>query len=233
MPRRNEIAGRNLNPQTSHPDGRQEARWSLKPHALCGIEAPILFTVRVIIEGLLAPGYSHLSQPISDLGAYSLYESYAVLQNVNFFAFGVLVLTFAVGLNLALPRSGKVTASMLVFALLVALAGFFPDQPNPYPGGVHSIASSVAFGLVILAQFLLWRRLRNPTEAEMTSWGRYGTYSLVSGILSFLFLVVFIVALPQTSPYYGAGQRVFLAVPWLWIGVMGFALYRSESVSRN
>ena len=207
--------------------------WSLKPHALCGIEAPILFAAMVIIEGLLVPGYSHASQPISDLGAYSLYGSHAVLQNVNFFAFGVLVLTFAVGLNLALPRSGKPTASLLVFALLGALAGFFPDQPNPYPGDVHSFVSIVAFVMIILAQFFLWRRLRDPTEAERTCWGRYGTYSLVSCILSLLFLGVFIIALPQTSPYYGAGQRVFVAVPWHWIGVMGIALYRSESVSRD
>ncbi len=201
----------------------------MKFHALCGVEAPVLFTLMVIIEGFLVQGYSQVSQPISDLGAYSLYGSYALLQNFNFWAFGVLVLTFAVGLGLALPRSGAVTYSLALFGVLAFVAGVFPDQPNPYPGYVHSVSSIIAFVSVISSQFFLWRRLRNPAEDEKAAWGRHGTYSLVSGIVSLLFLVIFILRLPQTSPVYGVGQRIFVAVPWSWIGITGFVLYRSET----
>ncbi len=207
----------------------RRARWNVKVHALCGIEAPILFTLMVLIEGFLVRGYSQVSQPISDLGAYSLYGSYAVLQNLNFWAFGVLVLTLAVGLGLALPRSEAVSSSLAIFGVLAFSAGVFPDQPYPYPGYVHSISSIVAFMLVIASQFFLWRRLRRATGEERAVWGRHGTYSLVSGILSFCLLLVFILGLPQSSPFYGAGQRVFVAVPWLWIGVTAFVLYKSES----
>ncbi len=187
----------------------------------------------VLIEGYLLPGYSHISQPISDLGAYSLYGSYAFLQNLNFWAFGILVLTFAVGLGLALPRSRGATYTLALFGVLVFTAGLFPDQPYPYPGDVHGIVSIAAFTLVILSQFLLWRRLRHQTETESKAWGRHGTYSLVSGMLSLVFLVVFILGLPQTSPYYGAGQRAFVAVPWMWIGITALTLYRSESKSAS
>ncbi len=200
-------------------------------HALCGVEAPILFALMVLVEGYLVHGYSQVSQPISDLGAYSLYGTYALLQNLNFWAFGVLVLTFAVGLGLALPRSRGVTYTLALFGILAFTAGLFPDQPFPYPGDVHGVASIAAFILVIMSQFFLWRRLRHPTKIEKEAWGRHGTYSLVSGTLSVVFLVVFILGLPQTSPFYGAGQRVFIAVPWLWIGVTGLVLYRSESES--
>ncbi len=204
-------------------------RWNVRFHALCGVEAPVLFALMVLVEGYLVHAYSQVSQPISDLGAYSLYGSYALLQNLNFWAFGVLVLTFAVGLGLALPRSRGATYTLALFGALAFAAGVFPDQPYPYPGYVHSIASITAFILVILSQFFLWRRLRHPTEVESNAWGRHGTYSLVSGILSLVLLVVFILGLPQTSPYYGAGQRAFVAVPWLWIGVTALVLYKSES----
>ncbi len=202
------------------------ARWSLKPHALAGIEAPILFAVMVLVEGFLTPGYNQISQPMSDLGAYSVYGSHAVLQNINFWAFGVLVVTFAVGLGLAIPRSGAVTNTLVVFAVLAATAGFFPDQPNPYPGGVHAVISIVAFIFVILSQFFMWRRLRRSTGEEKTNWGRYGTYSLVSGVLSVVLLFVFGSA--QGSAFYGLAQRLFVAVPWLWIEVMAVALYKSR-----
>ncbi len=190
------------------------------------MEAPVLFALIVVAEGFLVPGYSQVSQPMSDLGAYSLYGSYALLQNINFWAFGVLVLTFATGLGLALPRSGGATSTLVLFALLVVAAGLFPDQPNPYPGGLHAAISISAFILVILSQFFMWRRLRRSTGEEKATWGRFGIYSLVSGILSIILLFVFGSA--QGSPLYGVAQRVFVAVPWLWIEVMAIALYRSS-----
>ncbi len=190
------------------------------------MEAPILFAVMVLVEGFLAPGYSQSSQPMSDLGAYSLYGSLAVLQNMNFWMFGVLVLTFAVGLGLALPRSGAVTNTLALFAVLAFMAGLFQDQPNPYPGGVHAFVSILAFVLVALSQFFLWRRIRRATGEEKAVWGRYGTYSLVSGILTIILLFVF--GSSQGTPYYGVAQRVFIAVPWLWIEAIAVALYRSR-----
>ncbi len=205
------------------------ARWNLKFHALCGIEAPVLFTLMVVVEGAIVPGYSQLSQPISDLGASSIYGSFAYLQNLNFWAFGVLVLTFAVGLGIALPGSGAASNTLALFGILAFTAGLFQDQPNPYPGSVHAVVSIAAFVLVIASQFLLWRRLRHSAAEERAVWGRHGTYSLVSGVVSVVFLLVFILGLPQPSPYYGVGQRLFIAVPWVWIGVTAYLLYRSES----
>ena len=198
----------------------------MKPYAYAGMEAPIFFAVMVLIEGLLVHGYSQVSQPISDLGAYSLYGSHAVLQTLNFWGFGVLVLTFAVGLGLALPRSGMVSNTLIVFAVLAASAGFFPDQPNPYPGAVHVLVSLLAFILVILSQFFLWRRLRHSKDEERAVWGRYGTFSLVTGVLSIILLGAF--ALSFGSPYDGLAERAFVAVPFLWIEVIAIALYRSR-----
>ena len=202
--------------------------WNLRRHALCGIEGPILFSVMFVIEGFLVRGYDLVSQAISDLGAFSLYGSHAILQTLNFFFFGILVLTLAVGLGLALPRSGAVTNSLALFGVLTFAAGLFADKPSPYPAYVHDFVSIVAFVVVILAQFSLWNRLRRSIGEEKTVWGRYGLYSLISGILSLALLLVFVTGFPGSS-FTGLTERVFLAVPLLWIEVVSIALYRSQS----
>ncbi|MDG7007350.1 MAG: hypothetical protein JRN06_03780 [Nitrososphaerota archaeon] len=97
---------------------------------------------------------------------------------------------------------------------------------SPYPGAVHAAVSIAAFCFAILSQFLLWRRLRGSAGGERAVWSRCGTYSLVSGILSIVLLMAF--GSSQGSPLYGAVQRAFVAVPWLWIEVMAVVLYRSR-----
>jgi len=39
----------------------------LRLYALCGVIAPVFFTVMVIVEGFLVTGYSHMTQQVSDL----------------------------------------------------------------------------------------------------------------------------------------------------------------------
>jgi hypothetical protein len=202
------------------------AKWSRRPYAVAAMEAPVLFAVMVMIEGYLVHGYSQVSQPVSDLGAFSLYGSYAFLQTLNFVFFGLLLVVFSVGLGIALPRYDRVTNSLALFGVLTFAAGLFGDHPSPYPAYVHDVVSIAAFVLIILVQLFLWDCLRHSTGEEKASWGRYGTYSLVSGILSLVFLLVFVLGVLGSS-YTGVSERVFLAFPLVWIGVVGFALYKS------
>ena len=78
----------------------------------------------VIVEGFLVSGYSHMTQQVSDLGAYSLYGSYALLQNLNFCVFGILVVAFAMGLRQELRASKAMTVTLGLFgATFFALTG--------------------------------------------------------------------------------------------------------------
>ncbi len=133
---------------------------------------------------------------------------------------------FALGLRRSLPDSRAVTTSLVLFGVMGILAGIFPDQPYPWPGRVHDLVSIVGFISIILCQFLLWIRLRNTSARERESdWGRYRTYSLVSGVLS----IILLVGLPESISgvvVTGLKQRAFLAVPWLWIEVMALRLFR-------
>ena len=127
--------------------------------AICGIIATILFTILVIIESLLRPGYSQVYNFVSDLGV----GPNAVLQNINFAIFGILSIFFALGLRSGLsspPRKALRAGIWLVaiFGSCILLAGIFPeDYLSQVP---HNLVSATAFVTIIAAQLLIWKGLK-------------------------------------------------------------------------
>jgi hypothetical membrane protein len=189
--------------------------------ALCGILAPIIFWLMVIVESLIRPGYSPVHNFVSDLGVGSL----AILQNINFMIFGLLTIFLGLGLNgsLPIPRSRSLKTGIwlvIIFGILIILAGVFPE--NYGSGALHQSVSAFAFLSIIAAQLLVWKGLKGD---DFAIWGKYRTYSLVSGLLSIIFLILLQVAISDFPAYQGLAQRLFLAVPWIWVGVTGFVLY--------
>ncbi len=190
---------------------------------LCGIVAPILFTVLVIVESLLRPGYSQIFNDISDLGL----GPYSIIQNISFMIFGILSIGFAIGLGNNLPyRAGKAAKWLvIVFGVCIVLAGVTLLSA---PAGMiyakdvisHGLVSAIAFLLIIIAQFMIWLALRGNDDAV---WGRYRIYSLISGLLSILTLIF--LSYTQFSPFHGVSERLFIAVWLIWIEVTGLKLY--------
>lgn len=197
--------------------------------ALCGIIAPIIFWLMVIVESILRPGYSPTSNFISDLGV----GPNSIIQNVNFVVFGLLSIGLALGLQVGLPtpRTPSLKAGIwfvVIFGLGVLLAGVFPEDYGS--GTLHSLVSATAFVAIIAAQLLIWQGLKSGDRA---TWGRYRTYSLLSGLLSIILVILLKVAMLSYIDYQGAAQRAFLLVPWIWIYITGLQLYsvikRSET----
>lgn len=194
-----------------------------KIFALCGIIAPILFTILVIIESLLRPGYSQIFNDVSDLGI----GPYSIIQNISFIVFGLLSIGFALGLGNKLPhRAGKVTKWLvIVFGLCIILAGvtlFSVGADVTYAKDVvsHGLVSAIAFLVIIVAQFLTWLALRGSDSAI---WGHYRKYSLISGLLSIITLMF--LSYTQFSSFHGASERLFIAVWMIWIFITGLKLY--------
>jgi hypothetical membrane protein len=192
-------------------------------YALCGIVAPILFTLLVIVESLLRPGYSQIFNDVSDLGI----GPYSIIQNINFIVFGLLSIGFAIGLGAKLPyRAGKATKWLvIIFGLCIILAGvtlFSVGTDVTYAKDVvsHGLVSAIAFLVIIIAQFLTWQALRGSDDVI---WGRYRIYSLISGLLSILTLIF--LSYTQFSSFHGASERLFIAVWMIWIFVTGIKLY--------
>ncbi|MGB9978805.1 DUF998 domain-containing protein [Methanobacterium sp.] len=191
--------------------------------ALCGIIAPILFIILVIIESLLRPGYSQIFNDVSDLGI----GSYAIIQNINFIVFGLLSIGFAIGLGSNLPhRAGKVTKWLvIVFGLCIILAGvtlFSVGADVTYAKDVvaHGLVSAIAFLVIIVAQFMAWQALR---RSQNVIWGRYRIFSLIMGLMSIFTLLL--LSYTQFSPYHGATERLFIAMWMVWIEITALKLY--------
>jgi hypothetical membrane protein len=188
--------------------------------AWAGIICPILFTVLVAIESLLRPGYSQEYDDISYLGI----GPFAIIQNANFIIFGLLLLVFAVGFGRTVEHSSGrrargVAGVLVVSGLGVILAGVSLLFLAYF---AHILATFIAFGAIIAAQLFTWRSLRN-TDGNI--WRRYRAYSLLSGLLSLVLLAVFIYSLG--TPYHGAMERAFVAVPLAWIVATGTRIRRT------
>ena len=191
--------------------------------ALCGIIAPILFTLLVIVESFLRPGYSQIFNDVSDLGI----GPYSIIQNINFIIFGFLSIGFAMGLGANLShRAGKATKWLVVvFGVCIILAGvtlFSVGADVTYAKDVvaHGLVSAIAFLVIIVAQFTAWHALRN---SENSIWGSYRIFSLIMGLMSIFTLLL--LSYTQFSPYHGATERFFIAMWMIWIEVTGIKLY--------
>ena len=217
-------AGRGVGKETSARSNLSRSHPRL--YALCGVVAPIFFVLMVIVEGFLVPGYSHMSQQVSDLGAYALYGSYALLQNLNFCVFGILVVAFAIGLRHELPASRAITTSFGLCGILFFLLGFFPDEPIPWPAAAHYLIAQASGLSIFLSEFLAWRRLRHPVADEWIGWTRYGRFSLVSLVLALVSFITYATFGQRGSPIAGLLQRVMGAFILLWIEVMSLRLLR-------
>ncbi len=199
---------------------------------LCGIVMPILFTLLVIVESLLRPGYSQIYNNVSDLG---ISGPYTIIQNMNFIISGLLSVSFAIGLGSTLPASRAGTAAkwlVIVFGLGLIFAGvsllFTGVFTEAYVVDAHSLSSVIAFLTIIAAQLLTWQALRG---SKNSIWGFYRIYSLLSGLLTIIVLVVF--SYTQFGPYHGAIERLFIAVWMIWIEVTALKLYSLFQKNKN
>ncbi|MEE9202181.1 MAG: DUF998 domain-containing protein, partial [Dehalococcoidia bacterium] len=139
---------------------------TLKLLALCGIAAPIIFAVLVVVGGFIYEGYSHATQAISELGGVE--AQYPIIQNVNFFVLGILVVAFAVGLHRGIgggrgSRLGPVLVG--VFGVVAGIGNaFLPCDAGcdfqSLTGTMHNLTGLGGFVALIAGIFLISRRLK-------------------------------------------------------------------------
>ena len=206
----------------------------LRLSAVLGMIAPITFVATVIILGAIRPGYSHISQEISQLGEIG--SSNAIIQDVNFIILGLLILFLAVGLHRGIGdgRGSRVGPAFLVgFAILAGIGnGVFPCAPGcefvTFSGIMHNLTGLTGFIGFIAAALILPRRFGSDG-----SWQGLGTYSRLSGVLALGFLVIWIMSMNALPGFSGLFQRVMVGVLLLWIEVMSIRLFQSSKPPMN
>ncbi len=195
-------------------------------YALGGVVAPFFFLAMILLEHSLIPSFSWTTQQTSDLGAWALYGTYALLQNANFIVFGVLVFALAVGLRRELPALRAIGPLVGLFGATFALTGVFPDQPMPWPGEVHGLLSSVGSISLIVAMFYAWMRLRRRGDHTRSGWTSYAIFSLVCFMASLALLFVYLTFGQPGSSMAGVLENAFSAPLLIWLEVTSLGLLR-------
>jgi hypothetical protein len=218
------------------PGGRQLA-WGV-----VGVIAQAAFMAGwLIAETWQGPGYSLVNDSISDMQAATAPHAWFP---IVCFAVGALgTFCFAVfGLRPALAGAGKVAAYapwLLVLSAL-ALGNSFPQIPcrladpgctaqyqlHSAGGLTDAIVSSIAFFVLVITPFPLWRRL-----AVLPCWRRLKPVMMaarVIGPVSFLALAVS--SSMASMPASGLIERILVTTCVLWMGALAITLI---SVSRQ
>lgn len=201
--------------------------------ALGGMVGTVLFFAFTFIIGATRHGYSFLTDEISQLSASGVPASWA--QTINFIALGLILMGLAFGLHrgIADGQRSKVGPVLIgTFGLLAAVAaGAFPtDQygaPETTTGTLHSLTAGIGFIALIVAMFVLPKRLRR-TDA----WSNLaGLSRWMGGVASILMLLYLFASETEgfLDDYVGLVQRIFAATVLTWLFLVALRLYQTST----
>ena len=216
---------------TPEPGGRSPR--FVRRLASAGAVGPVVFWLVVLVLGFARAGYSHVSDPVSDLGAVN--APYAIVQQGNFVLLGISIIAFAVAIDRALRDGWRPWVGVLligVFGLLGAIgSGVFPANPgNPetMTNVLHGTSVSVGFLAGIIGISLTaWRlSLVGRWPGYRSRWTVVGTALLMFGSFAlFLFLMI------NETGYGGLGQRLFAGIVSGWIAYHSYQLHGLTSAA--
>jgi hypothetical membrane protein len=190
---------------------------------VCALAGAAWLLAMIVIGGATYPGYDHMAQYISELGANGAPHGFAVSW-LGFLPVGVLVITFAVLAWLAAPRSVLSTlgfVGVVLFAVGYVGAAFFrcdfgcrPETPS-FSQQMHVLFGLAGYLLAPLTLLLLALAARRwPHSGALPLLGYAAAIGALAGLLT----------LDPASLYVGLSQRVLEASVIGWVAVCGLYL---------
>lgn len=162
--------------------GRERRSVGLTALYVAGLLAPPTFLASVVVGGMRTPGFSHLADPVSELGMSGAAEASPV--NAAWAVTGVLVALLGVGLWLDRAGPGRVTAAlvMLAGAASAAIALWFPMDPP----GVPTSSSQVGHGILVAVAGLAFAAalVVSARSAAAPRWYRRGTWAGFAALIA-------------------------------------------------
>lgn len=187
--------------------------------SLCGVIAPVLFVAMTILGAAIRPGYSHMSDTVSEL--FSPGSPNKPLLDTLHTTFALLLTLFGIGVLQFVRRSGQSTLTGIIGASLyltagvlsIATATIFPQDPWGSPptfAGQMHINLTGMVGLFSMLSILLLGLWFTRTKL----FPGFGIYSLITvGIV--ILSVVFFMAMVG-SPIMGLAERITILVGFAW-----------------
>lgn len=194
--------------------------------ALCGLAAAAWALAVPLLGARAAPGYSHVAQTISELGAQGAAHG-ALVSAAGFAPIGVLVAAFLVLAAGALPASARARAGLVclggVAAGYLGAALFRCDAGCPGEGSLsqqlHNLFGLLEYGGAIAGLALLGGALRAvPAGRPLATLSFVTAAGVAAGLLAML--------VPGLAPVRGLAQRVAEAAIFGWIAIVSLRLLR-------
>lgn len=194
--------------------------------AFSGMFAPVVFLCALILFGLLAPDYSHLTNAVSELGMSRM--PYSTLFNIiGFILPGILIVHFTVGFYI----HAKSQAGFLLIAWLIGISGLGFALLGIFPAA-NDFASSTATALhfvMVALNYLPFLALTflYPFLIRDLYWSRLKIATLLSGVLAVSSFFIPPAILPV-----GLSQRLGLGIYFAWLFLMGVWL-KNNRISKS
>jgi hypothetical protein len=196
--------------------------------SLLGIVAPLFYIVPTVVGGLLRPGYSHISNSVSDLLASGAPNRVYLM--IPFTVYPVLLSVFGFGLFAVLrskPAPLNSTTGLIGFILIGASMGvlgiltttIFPQDPHgapmTTPGLMHLILVAIQAISAIAAILLIgfWFRTNG--------FSGYFIYSIASFVVLLITGIISIIGVTQGSQFIGLFERLNVGAITQWLIVIG------------
>ena len=192
-----------------------------------GVLIPLWLFFGVLLTALAYPGYSHLDQAMSQLGAQgSPTQGFSAW--VNNLPLGVLFVLFAVGVMRQVRGSRLASFSallILVHGLASFATGYFPCDQGCAPAQpsfsqqMHNLAGLVMFLSLTLAS-LLWGFLSKRLLGSRGFW----LFSLACTVLAVATVVLMAQAV-EAGHSFGLYQRINYGISVIWVAGLALMLW--------
>lgn len=201
-----------------------------------------LFVLVVLVAGFATPGYSHLHQALSELGAHDAPLDWLV-RWAGFIPLGISFVLYAFQSHRLFSNSLPFHLFLLT-GLAIIVAGVFPTDPHgrrdTLAGMVHALAGIALLCLLSLTPLVMsFKRLyRNPPQS------RFLIFSFAMGLIVTSFFVMLPNGIsPQLVefhrkvlgvyfefwyPLHGLHQRLLLALYFLWLIVHSRVVFQAN-----
>jgi hypothetical membrane protein len=202
---------------------------------LCGVLAPTVYAVTVVLGGILRPDYSHISQFVSELIAAGAPNK--TLLDPLFALYNLLTIAFGLGLVMTVRAASemrKVSGTLSALVLVVEgvfgfVTVFFPQDPVGAPitstGTMHIILAGLSSLTTMLSMLLLGLWFRKQPGLQS-----YGLYSFISVAFVFIFGGLAAVTGANRSPILGITERLTIGAFLQWLFVIALKLYSSREM---
>ncbi|NIO44989.1 MAG: DUF998 domain-containing protein [Candidatus Aenigmarchaeota archaeon] len=205
-------------------------KYNLKKFLLiCGILAPLLLACTDILAGTLYPGYSFISQAISELFAIGAPTSGLVVP--LFSLYSVLLIAFALGVWMSAGRKRSLrVVALMVFGNAANGLVLWPFFPMHMRGAVMTFTDTMHITLASIGVIFSVVAL---VFGAMAFRKRFRIYTIVTILILLVFGTIPFLEAPQLAanqptPWTGFGERVASYVYEIWVVVLAIVLLKTK-----